>query len=107
MAQRRAVDAERVREEGGYVGYDIQQRAGQRAPLDGGHGDDDVVCVPDVEGVVVGVGHDGGHVGRTAGLQVTILQGVRFHGTQQAVCVEREREVGIDGVISSIEMNGG
>jgi hypothetical protein len=44
-----------------------------------------------VEGVVVGVGHDGGHVGRTAGLQVTILQGIRLHGTQQAVCVEREK----------------
>ena len=72
------------------VGDDGQHRAGLWAVVQWGHGDDDVVLVPDVEGVAVGVGHVGGHVQRGPS-QTLVLWGFVLNGAQQAVCRVQER----------------
>lgn len=62
MIVSRAADVEVAGEEGRDVRDDGHERAGQRAVVCGSHGDDDVVLVPHVEGIWVGVGEGGGHV---------------------------------------------
>lgn len=62
MVVGRAADTQVAGKEGGDVGDDGHEGAGQRALLRGSHGDDDVVLVPHVEGVWVGVGEGRGEV---------------------------------------------
>lgn len=91
VGERRAVAGavDGVGEEVGDVGHHGRQRAGLRALLRGqGERDHHVVLVPDVEGVLSGVGEDGGHVGWSAG---TVLLGVIVDRAEDTVC-EREKE---------------
>lgn len=64
----RAVDVDGGREEMRDVGDDGGQRAAQGAVVCNVQGNDDIVLVPDVKGVGVGVGEDGGHVQRAGSL---------------------------------------
>lgn len=53
MVVRRAAATQVAGKEGRDVGDDGREGAGQRALVCGGHGDDDVVLVPHVEGIRV------------------------------------------------------
>lgn len=76
----------RVGKERRYVWDDGHQRAGQRALVWGRHGDDDVVLVPHVEGVWVGVTEGRWHVQRADPFDVALLCQVLVNRAQQAVC---------------------
>lgn len=69
------------------VGNDSHQRAGQGALVCGSHGNDDVVLVPHVEGIRVGVG---GGTGRVQGADCFHSLAIFCHfivkRAQQTVC---------------------
>lgn len=64
---------------------DCHQRAGQGALLHGGHGNDDVVLVPHVEGVRVRVANGRGHVKGAHAVHLAVLCNVLIHRAQQTV----------------------
>lgn len=80
-----AADIEGGGKEGRDVWDDGHQRAGQRALLRGAHGDDDVVLVPHVEGVRVGVANRLRHLKGAHAVHLDILCHVVLHRTQQTV----------------------
>lgn len=81
----RAADIEGGGEEGRDVRDDGHQRAGQRALLRGVHGDDDVVLVPHVEGVRVGMANGWRHVKGAHAVHLALLYHVVIHWAQQTV----------------------
>lgn len=86
MVVGRAVDVEGRGKKGRYVWDDSHQRAGQRATIRGGHGDDDVVPVPHVEGVRVGVAEGRWHVQRADSFRLAVFFHVLVDWAQQTVC---------------------
>lgn len=81
----RAVDIEVGRKERRYVRDDGHQRAGQRALVRWGHGDDDVVLVPHVKGIRVGVAQGRWHVERADSIHLAVFCHVIVHWAQQTV----------------------
>lgn len=80
-----AADIEGGGKEGRDVRDDGHQRAGQRALLRGAHGDDDVVLVPHMEGVRVGVAYGRRHVKGAHAIHLAFLCHVVIHRAQQTV----------------------
>lgn len=80
-----AADVEGGGKEGRDVRDDGHQRAGQRTLLRGANGDDDIVLVPHVEGVRVGVANGRRHVKRAHAVHLAILCHVVIHRAQQTV----------------------
>lgn len=70
----------------GYVWNDGHQRAIKRALSLGSHGNDDVILVPYMEGIWVGVVEGRWHVQRADSLHQSVLCQVLVHWAQQAVC---------------------
>lgn len=81
----RAVDVEVSGKERRYVWDDSHQRAGQRALVRWGHGDDDVVLVPHVKGIRVGVAKGRWHVERADSVHLAVFCHVIVHWAQQTV----------------------
>lgn len=89
LGQRLIVGGAAHIEGGGKEGRDVRddghQWAGQGALLRGVHGDDDVVLVPHVEGVGVGVAKGRRHVEGAHAIHLAILGHVVVHWAQQTV----------------------
>lgn len=71
---RRAAQTDGVGEKGRYVVGDSHQRAGQWALMLVRHRDDDVVLIPHVEGIWVGVSEGRWHVVRADSLHLSIFR---------------------------------
>lgn len=82
----RAVGVEGGGKERRYERHDGHQRAALRALVCGSHGDDDVVLVPHVEGIWVGVAEDGRHVQRADSFHLAVFCQVLIDRAQQIVC---------------------
>lgn len=88
----RAVDVERGGKKWRYVWDDRHQRAAHRALTSGCHGDDDVVLVPHMEGIRVGVDKGRWHVQRAESLRFAFFFHVLIDWAQQTVCGQIEKE---------------
>lgn len=69
-----------------YVRDDGHQRAGQRALTWGSHGDDDVILIPHVEGVWVGVAEGRWQKQRVDSFHLTVFSHFLIDWAQQTVC---------------------
>lgn len=80
-----AVD-ERAGQERGDVGDDGHQGAARQALVRGAHGDNDVVLVPHVEGVLVGVIEGRWQVQRTISVLPAAFGQILVYRAQQTIC---------------------
>lgn len=82
----RAVGVEGGGKERRYERHDGHHRAALRALVCGSHGDDDVVLVPHVEGIWVGVAEGRRHVQRADSFHLAVFCQVLIDRAQQIVC---------------------
>lgn len=85
MIVSRAVD-ERAGQERGDVGDDRHQGAAHGALVRGAHGDDDIVLVPHVEGVLVGVIDGRRQMQRTTSVLPAAFGQILIYWAQQTIC---------------------
>lgn len=88
----RAAQADGAGEKWRYVLGDGHQRAGLRALVLRRHRNHDVVLVPHVEGIWVGVGEGCRHVVRADSLHLSLFCQLLFNRSQQTVCGWTKKE---------------